>query len=235
MPDADFVLLDLGLMAAMVQCRRVKQAAEMTQDIEIFANYCVFMRSIYLHTRELFETSSAGDKALMDATAGTFFGDLNRVLNEYAILQVCKITDPARDIRNNDNHTIAFLLKHYGPLFSSDPPMSRRLEDLHDSMRAFGEKLRPARNKLISHLDRDAILVGHPLGAATDQEWGQFWLDLQDFICIVHRKVVGSSFYLNGEAGRSDAGGLLKALRHWGSRADSSRASPPSAHYRDSA
>jgi hypothetical protein len=55
----------------------------MTQDIEIFANYCVFMRSIYLHARELFETSSAGDKALMRRTAGTFFGDLNRVLNEY--------------------------------------------------------------------------------------------------------------------------------------------------------
>ena len=185
----------------------------MTQDIEIFANYCVFMRSIYLHTRELFETSSAGDKALMDATAGTFFGDLNRVLNEYVILQVCKITDPARDIRNNDNHTIAFLLKHYDPLFSSDPPMSKRLEDLHDSMRAFGEKLRPARNKLISHLDRDAILADHPLGAATDQEWRQFWLDLHNFIYIVHRKITGSSFHLNGVAGLSDAGDLLKALR----------------------
>src|SRR5262249_21120047 len=70
-----------------------------------------------------------------------------------------------------------------------------------------------ARNKLISHLDRDSILAGHLLGAATDQEWGQFWLDLQDFIYIVHRKVIGSSFYLNGEAGRSDAGDLLKALK----------------------
>src|SRR5262249_59306473 len=84
-----------------------KQAAEMTQDIEIFANYCVFMRSIYLHARELFETSSAEDKALMGNTAGMFFGDLNRVLNEYVILQVCKITDPAHDLRKNDNHTIA--------------------------------------------------------------------------------------------------------------------------------
>ena len=58
----------------------------MTEDIEIFANYCVFTRSIYLHARELFETSSAEDKALMGNTAGMFFGDLNRVLNEYVIL-----------------------------------------------------------------------------------------------------------------------------------------------------
>ena len=183
----------------------------MTQDIEIFANYCVFMRSIYLHARELFETSSDEDKALMGMTAGTFFGDLNRVLNEYVILQVCKITDPAHDIRNNDNHTIAFLLEHYN--FSSDPPILKRLEDLQARMEAFRKKILPARNKLISHLDRAAILAARPLGAATDEEWNQFWLDLENFICIVHRKVIGSSFYLNGVAGLSDAGDLLKALR----------------------
>jgi hypothetical protein len=183
----------------------------MKQDIKIFTDYCVFTRSIYLHARELFETSSAEDKALMGATAGMFFGDLNRVFNEYVILQVCKITDPAHDICKNDNHTIAFLLEHYD--FSSDPSILKRLEKLDASMRAFRKKLLPARNKLISHLDRDAILADRPLGAATDAEWSQFWLDLQDFICIVHRKVTGSSFYLNGVAGRSDAGDLLKALR----------------------
>ena len=115
----------------------------MTQDIEIFANYCVFIRSIYLHARELFETSSAADKALMRMTAGTFFGDVNRVLNEYVILQVCKITDPARDKRNNDNHTIAFLLEHYD--FSNEPSILEPLEELQASMRAFREKLLPAR------------------------------------------------------------------------------------------
>src|SRR5215472_10822784 len=102
------------------------------------------MRSIYLHTCELFETSSAEDKALMGITAGTFFGDLNRVLNEYVILQVCKITDPAHDNRNNDNHTIAFLLKHYD--FSSDPTLSNHPEDFRASMEAFREKILPARN-----------------------------------------------------------------------------------------
>jgi hypothetical protein len=168
---------------------KTKSVAEMTQDIEIFANHCVFMRSIYLHARELFETSSAEDKALMGMTAGTFFGDLNRVLNEYVILQVCKITDPAHDNRNNDNHTIAFLLEHYD--LSSDPPILKRLKDLHASMQAFRQKILPARHKLISHSDRAAILAGRPLGAASDKEWNQFWLDLEKFICIVHRKVIG--------------------------------------------
>src|ERR1700746_1888311 len=117
----------------------------MTQDIEIFANYCAYMRSIFLHTRELFETCSADDRARMNATAATFFGDLNRVLNEYVILQVCKITDPAQDYRNNDNHTIAFLLQRYD--FSDDPPTTLKLQELRADMQAFREKLLPARNK----------------------------------------------------------------------------------------
>jgi hypothetical protein len=100
----------------------------MTQDIEIFANYSAYMRSIFLHTRELFETCSADDRARMNATAATFFNDLNRVLNEYIILQVCKITDPAQDSRDNDNHTIEFLLQHYD--FSLDPTTLNRLNEL---------------------------------------------------------------------------------------------------------
>jgi AbiU2 len=126
----------------------------------------------------------------MGATAGMFFGDLNQMLKEYIILQACKITDPAHDVHNNDNHTIAFLLERYD--FSSDPSISKRLTDLLASIRAFRDKLRSARNKLISHLDRDTILAGRPLGVATDEDWNQFWL---------------------GVAGRSDAGDLLKALK----------------------
>jgi hypothetical protein len=190
----------------------------MTQDIEIFANYCVYVRSIFLHTRELFETCSADDRARMNATAPTFFNDLNRVLKEYIILQVCKITDPAQDSRDNDNHTIEFLLQHYDS--SLDPTTLDRLNGLRVGMRAFRAKLLPARNKLISHLDRDAILADGPLGVASDAEWNQFWLDLQQFIYILHRKVTGSSFNLNAVARLSDAGDLLKVLRRaWEAKA----------------
>src|SRR5271166_3131119 len=85
------------------------------EDIAIFAENCVFMRSIYLHGQTLFDRSTADDKDRMARTANTLFGDLSRMFVEYMILQVCKITDPAKDARNNDNHTVAFLLQHYDP------------------------------------------------------------------------------------------------------------------------
>ena len=47
-------------------------------------------------------------------------------------------------------------------------------------MDTFRKKVVIARNQLIGHLDRKAVLAGVPLGAADEGEWNQFWLDLQD-------------------------------------------------------
>jgi hypothetical protein len=80
-------------------------------------------------------------------------------------------------------------------------------------LQAFRRKLVPARNKLISHSDRAAVLAGQTLGGVSQRESDQFWLDLQDFICIVYEKVVGTYFYINGVSMLSDADGLLKALK----------------------
>jgi hypothetical protein len=113
-------------------------------DIVVFADHCVFMRSVYLHGRILFEQSSTKDSARMKRAAPVFFEDLNRMLVEYIILQVCKITDPAHDFRKNENHTVAFLLRHYD--FSSDPANGHRLAALDAQLQVFRQKLLPARN-----------------------------------------------------------------------------------------
>jgi hypothetical protein len=147
------------------------------EDIEIFADHCVFMRSIYLHEKALFETSATDDRDRMSRTANIFFSDLNRVFIEYTILQVCKITDPAADFRKNDNHTIGFLLQHYD--FSGETATLKRLNELNDKLLAFRAKLLPARNKIISHSDRNAIRAELALGAASDEEWNKFWLNLR--------------------------------------------------------
>ena len=46
--------------------------------------------------------------------------------------------------------------------------------------------------------------------------WKQFWLDLQDFLNLMHRHHVepDGHFYLNGMGNMSDADSLLTALRN---------------------
>jgi hypothetical protein len=187
-------------------------SAKPDEDIVIFANHCTFVWSIYLHAKTLFETSSTDDQKRMSGAAAIFFGDLNRMFNEYLILQVCKITDPAKDVKKNDNHTVAFLLQHYN--FAADPAAERRLKLLADRLHAFRKRVEAARNKFISHSDRTAIMAGVALGAAPQAAWDGFWLDLQGFVSIIHEEVVGAPFTITEVGMASDAGGLLKALKH---------------------
>lgn len=142
----------------------------------------------------------------MTRVAPTFFGDLNHILAEYIVLQVCKLTDPAQDFKKNDNHTVAFLMQHYGLTGHV------RLSELNARMQAFRQKVVPARNKLIGHADRDAIMAGAALGGAPKAEWDQFWDDLDELVNVIHQHVVGEPFSINNVGGLSDADGLLKSL-----------------------
>ena len=54
-------MLNLGMVAA----------ASPSEDIAVFANNCVFMRSIYLHGQIMFEASSDKDKPRMAQAAST--------------------------------------------------------------------------------------------------------------------------------------------------------------------
>jgi len=181
------------------------------EDIEVFANHCVFVLSIYHHLRLIYETSSADDHARLHKAASIFFGDLHQMLVEYVVLQACKITDPAKDIRNNENHTVSFLLDHYG--LRGDAALGPQLLALEKSILDFRKKILPARNKFISHADRDAILAGAPLGATGPGDWNQFWADLDQMVNLIHQKIIGTEMKLSDVAIISDADGLLKALQ----------------------
>lgn len=181
-------------------------------DVAIFADYAVYVRSVYMHGRTLYETADDADKAVMERTAPVFFGDLNKVLIEYVILQVCKITDPAKDVRGNENHTTAFFVAAAD--FLSEPDKGHRLAELHASMQRLRAKLKPARDKVISHLDRNAALSKTIMGAASNEEWSQFWRDLDEFVAILYERYVSSPpLHLLSVSGITDTLLLKRALR----------------------
>ena len=74
-------------------------------------------------------------------------------------------------------------------------------------------KIIPARNKLGAHADRDVIRKGEPLGAASWQEWDDFWSALQDFVRILNEQMTGSPYEIDAGGVLGDAESLLNALR----------------------
>jgi transcriptional regulator with XRE-family HTH domain len=184
-------------------------------DVDAFCNFCIPLRAIWRHYQMLFEGTDL-KRELLQSIAPTFFGDINRLLIEHLILKICQITDPEESMgRKNGrkNLTVKFLINNSN--FSTAPRELDKLKRLSDSMHGFRAKIVPARNRLIGHLDRESVLHDHSLGDAPSNEWNQFWLDLQDFLNIMHKHYVdpNGQFYLNGVGYLSDADSLVKALK----------------------
>ena len=182
------------------------------KNVLTFEDHCVRSRAFWVHYQTLFEGSDLR-RELLETTSKTFFRDLKLMLVEHLILQICKLTDPEFAMgKTRRNLTVAFLMANAD--FSASPHKLSKLKSLAARMDTFRKQLLPARNKLISHLDLDAAHGRQSLGGASMAAWRAFWLDLQDFITIMHERYVDAhQFYLNGVGGLSDADEFVKAIK----------------------
>jgi hypothetical protein len=180
-------------------------------EVKAVVDYSVHLRSAWRHYQILFEDGELR-RTLLHRIAPIFFGDLNKVLIEQLVLQICKLTDPATT-GSRKNLTLDCLVDHGD--FTGAAAECDRARALRDSIGQFRAKIVVARNKLISHLDRESVMAGIALGGASDAEWEQFWDDLDALLHILHTRFVDPSgyFHLNDVSMISDADSLVKALK----------------------
>jgi hypothetical protein len=199
-------------MTTMTTTAPVSGIIATIEDVESFADSCVLLRSQWAHFMTLFEGSDL-KRELLYTTAPTFFGDLNRLFIEHLVVHICRLTDEAQTM-GRKNLTVKFLIEHSD--WSNAPDTLAKLKPISDSIHRFRKRVLPARKWFIAHLDLSAVRLDQPLGAASNDEWKQFWLDLQDFVQLMFRHHVdpNSLFHLNGIGGMSDADRLLIALRN---------------------
>jgi hypothetical protein len=83
------------------------------------------------------------------------------VLAEYVVLAACRVTDPAKDGKN-ENLTLETFVESFRP----DSQTGKRLNDLRQQMLVHRKKIEPARHKLIARADREVIRQGKRHGRA---------------------------------------------------------------------
>jgi hypothetical protein len=182
------------------------------EDVQAFIDSCVLLRSQWKHFEALFEGSDL-KRELPQTTAPIFFDDLHRLFVEHFVQHICRLTDNAQTM-GRKNLTVKFLIEHSD--FSSAPETLNKLRQVSIAIDGFRRLILEARNRFISHLDLEAVRLGDPLGAASQDKWRQFWIDLQYFLELMHRHHVepDGHFYLNAVSGMTDAYSLLAALRN---------------------
>jgi hypothetical protein len=181
-----------------------------TGDVRRLVDIFAYARAVYRHYMVLFEI----DNGQILRLAPICLGDIARVLKEYLILQVCKLTDRGKDHHGNENISIEFFKERVNVLIT--PQKLRSLNELAERLCAFGTKLKPARDKIISHFDRQTTHRGKALGGVDADEWNRFWGDLQEFVKILGERCLGEIIYINA-AGQTDAE-VIKQLLENGAR-----------------
>jgi AbiU2 len=120
---------------------------------------------------------------------GYFFNRLSHITQEYVLLEVCKLHDPAVQGRNV-NLTLEFIVMNG----DWDDATRTKLEELKSQLEAMSSHLTLLRRKRLAHTDRDSAIVGQVLGGFPDGLDESYFSALQEFVDIAHDASAGGPY-----------------------------------------
>ena len=128
------------------------KANEMTENdkkdiVKRFCDQYIWLRFVFDEYRDLYEGNTTRVR-LLHEVAPKFFYKLNLILVEYILLNMCKLTDPARSGKD-DNLTVEYILE----IIDEQKSRELGLDELSDKIHSIRKHIKPARNKIIAHND----------------------------------------------------------------------------------
>lgn len=180
--------------------------ASLREHFVAFRAECVWLRDCYNTFTILFDETET--RELLERSAVIFFGDLNRILQEYCYLQVCKITDPA-STGERENLTLSAMNVE----LARAGLMTPEVETHTKAMLHYRSLIKAPRDRLISHLDKKTVLAGATIGGHDAAEVDAFFEALQGYCDAVGRLVGEGPLDFRWSAGAGDAIDLLRVLK----------------------
>jgi hypothetical protein len=94
-----------------------------------------------------------------------------------------------------------------------DKGLLDRLRPVSTRLQEFRKKVKPARDKLASHMDLATTRRKESVGAVDSDSWNRFWLDLDAFVYILSCQYLNEAVHINAVSNQSDVPALIAALR----------------------
>lgn len=183
----------------------------MTQDAlqEEFTklrNEAIWLRQTVNTFNDLFD-SGPQTKRILNESAALFFADLNRMMQEYAILLVCRLTGPAESFRKANLST-----QRFTKLMRNERRLTPEIERLDASLTAYGELLKPTRNKIVAHSDLEVHVNSTALGAHGEEAMVEFFENLQAYFDAVGNAIGVGPLDFRHAPGPGDVIDLVRKL-----------------------
>ena len=170
-------------------------------------NQAIWLRQTVNTFNYLFDSGPEVERILRES-ASLFFTDLNTMMQEYAILLVCRLTGPAESFGKANLSTQRFtaLMRQTGCL----TPEIKRLDA---RLTAYGELMKPARNKIIAHSDLEVHIDDIALGAHGEEVMVKFFENLQAYFDAAGNAVGVGPLDFRHAPGPGDAIDLVRKLK----------------------
>jgi hypothetical protein len=169
-----------------------------------FCEICNWAYESWATHKHLFD-----DNEILEDTMGKckhFAHRLSFITQEYSILQLTKLHDPAITGRSV-NISIEYMVE-----FGSWGGDERKVRDLQEKLNALFKILRSARNKVICHNDMVAFVEDKPVGAFTEGLDNEYFHTLQNLVNAVSTKWLGQQIYPFNDLAAADAKEFLYLL-----------------------
>lgn len=144
----------------------------------------------------------------MAATAPHFFRDLNSILIEYCILQICRLTDPARSC-GSENLTV----NRINEMLKDENKLTLRISEASNGIASYRDLIVDSRKKIISHADKNVVLSGATLGEHQQEDVTLFFQNLYRYVDEVGNTIRVGPLDFRSTYGSGDVLDLIRYLK----------------------
>jgi hypothetical protein len=180
---------------------------EIQTEFLCFREQCIWLKCCYNTYSALYESDERTTKVL-EASASLFFQDLNKIIIDYILLQISKITDPAESMGHKN-----LTFESVNASLKKENLMTKEIENLSNGLSRYRELVIDSRNKLISHLDSKTVINNLIIGEHSENEVNDFFKCLQSYSDAVGNSVQVGPLDFQATAGRGDVLDLIKLMR----------------------
>lgn len=145
-----------------------------------FCELCNWTYECWVTHKQLFDENDRTEITI--AKAEYFTSRLSIVTQEYVLLQICKLHDPAIQ-RNSLNLSIDYILR-----FGEWGPDKEKIQNIVSRLKVLFDKINPARNKVLAHHDLEVLMEVDTLGEFPNGLDDEYFTALQELVNEVHVK-----------------------------------------------
>ena len=179
---------------------------DVQNEFEKLRDEAIWLCQIVDTFNQLFD-SGLDMQELLRKSASLFFGDLNRLMHEYVILLICRLTGPARTA-GKDNLTTQRITM----LLRQENSLTAEIDELDATLRDYGEILKPARDKIVAHIDLQVYTELTALGGHEKQVMMEFLDNVQRYFDAVGNLIGVGPLDFRHTPGKGDAIDLFRLL-----------------------